>query len=100
MSTDTKLSKAKLSKIIKSGRFLGALLSKFAGPLMKVAVSLAQNVLGSIVINFCNKWCCSKQNTSKICCKSRKRNHLVISNEDMDDISQNDKIVRKFRCIN
>ena len=38
MSTDIKL-----SKIIQSGGFLGSLLSKLAGPLMKVAVPLAKN---------------------------------------------------------
>ena len=38
MLTNIKLSKAKLSKIIQSRRFLGALLGKLAGPLMKVAV--------------------------------------------------------------
>ena len=41
MSTDIKLSIAKISKIIQSGEFLGSLLSKIAGPLMKVAVPLA-----------------------------------------------------------
>ena len=39
ISTELKLSKAQISKIIQSGRFLGSLLSKLAGPLMKVAVS-------------------------------------------------------------
>ena len=38
MSTGIKLSKAQLSKIIQSGGFLGALLGKFADPLMKVMV--------------------------------------------------------------
>ena len=38
MSTDIKLSKAQISKIIQSGGFLGSLLSKLPGPLMKVAV--------------------------------------------------------------
>ena len=42
MSTDIKLSKAHISKIIQSGGFLGSLLSKLAGPLMKVAVPLAK----------------------------------------------------------
>ena len=42
MPTDLKLSKAQISKIIQSGRFLGSLLSKLAGPLMKVAVLLAK----------------------------------------------------------
>ena len=45
MSTDIKLSKAQISKIIQSGGFLGSLLSKLAGPLMKVAVPLAKNIL-------------------------------------------------------
>ena len=45
MSTGVKLSKAQISKIIQSGRFLGLLLSKLAGPLMKVAISLVKNVL-------------------------------------------------------
>ena len=37
MSTDLKLSKAQISKIIQSGGFLGSLLSKLAGPLIKIA---------------------------------------------------------------
>ena len=40
-STDLKLSKAQISKIIQSEGFLGSLLSKLAGPLMKVAIPLA-----------------------------------------------------------
>ena len=43
--TDIKLSKTQIKKIIQSGGFLGKLLSKLAGPLMKVALSLAKNVL-------------------------------------------------------
>ena len=38
-AADIKLSKAQVSKITQSGGFLGALLSKIAGPLMKVAVT-------------------------------------------------------------
>ena len=44
MSTDIKLSKAQIFKIIQSGGFLGALLSKIVGPLMKAAVSFAKKV--------------------------------------------------------
>ena len=36
------MSKAEVSKIIQSGGFLGSLLNKIAGPLMKVAVPLAK----------------------------------------------------------
>ena len=45
MSTDIKLSKAQITKIIQSGGFLGSLLSKLAGPLMKIATPLAKNIL-------------------------------------------------------
>ena len=50
MSTDVKLSKAQISKIIRSGGFLGSLVSKLAGPLMKVAVPLANNILALLGI--------------------------------------------------
>ena len=50
MSTDIKLSKAQISKIIQSGGFLGSLLSKLAGPLMEVAIPLAKNVLAPLGI--------------------------------------------------
>ena len=50
MSTDLKISKVQMSKIIQSGGFLGSLLSKLAGPLMKVAIPIAKNVLVSLGI--------------------------------------------------
>ena len=50
MSTDIKLSSAQISKIIQSDRFLGSLLSKMTGPLMKVAVPLARNILAPLEI--------------------------------------------------
>ena len=48
MSMDVKLSKAQLPKIIQSGGFLGVLLCKLAGSLMKVGVLLAKNILGPL----------------------------------------------------
>ena len=50
MSTDLKVSKAQISKIIQSGGFLGSLLSKLAGPLMKVVVPLAKNILAPLAV--------------------------------------------------
>ena len=47
-ATDIKLSKAQIKKIIQSGGFLGKLLSKLAGLLMKVALPLAKNVLAPL----------------------------------------------------
>ena len=45
LATNIKLSKAQIKKLIQSKRFLGKLLSKLAGPLMKVALPLAKIVL-------------------------------------------------------
>ena len=50
MSTDIKLSKTQIAKITQSGGFLGSLLSKITGPLMKVAVPLAKNILAPLGI--------------------------------------------------
>ena len=50
MSTDTKLSNAQILKIIQSGGFLGSLLSKLAGPFMKVTVPSAKNILPALGI--------------------------------------------------
>ena len=47
-STDIKLSKTQLSKMIQSGGFLGNLLGKSADPLMKVVMPLAKNVLAPV----------------------------------------------------
>ena len=42
------MSKAQIKKIIMSGGNLGALLSKFAGPLMKIAKPLVTKVLPTL----------------------------------------------------
>ena len=48
ISTDLKLSGPQIFKIIQSGGFLGSLLSKSAGLLMKVTLPLAKNVLAPL----------------------------------------------------
>ena len=48
LTTDIKLSKAQIKKLIQSGGYLGKLLSKLEGPLMKVALPLAKNVLAPL----------------------------------------------------
>ena len=48
MSTDLQLSKAQISKISQSEGFLRSLLSKLAGPLMKLAITLVKNVLAPL----------------------------------------------------
>ena len=48
LATDIKLSKAQIKKLLQSGGFLGKLLSKLAGPLKKVVLPLAKNVLAPL----------------------------------------------------
>ena len=48
--TDIKLSNSQISKITQSRGFLGSLLRKLAGPLMKVAVPFAKNILSPLGI--------------------------------------------------
>ena len=50
MSTDMKLSKDQISKLIQSWGFLRLKLSKLAAPLMKVIVPLAKNILAPLRI--------------------------------------------------
>ena len=83
MSTDLKLSKAQIFKIIQSGGFLGSLLSKLAGLLMKVAIPWAKNVLALLGVTAA---------ASAIDARIQKKVHgsgaatLIISNEEMNDI--------------
>ena len=85
MSTDVKLSEAQISKIIQTGGFLGLLLSKKAGPSMKVAVPVAKHILPPLGITAA---------ASAIGAGIQKKIHgsgaktLIISNKEMDDIKQ------------
>ena len=53
MSTDIKLPKTQISKIIQFGGFLGSLLRTVAGPLMKVEVLVVKPHFSSIRNNSC-----------------------------------------------
>ena len=82
LATDIKLSKAQIKKIIQSGGFLGKLLSKLAGSLMKVAMPLAKNVLAPLGLTAA---------MSAIDGSIQKKIHgsgikLIIEEEDMKDI--------------
>ena len=81
-ATDVKLSKAQIKKIIQSGGFLGKLLRKLAGPLMKVALPLAKNVLAPSGLTAA---------MSAIDGSIQKKIHgsevkLIIEQEDMNDL--------------
>ena len=98
MSAEIKLSKAQISKIKQSDRFLGSLLSKLEGPLMKVAVPLARNILAPLGIT-----AAASAIDSGIQKKKLKKIHgsgtttLIISNEEMHDIM---KIVQALEDSN
>ena len=82
LATYIKLSKAQIKKIIQSGGFLGKLLSKLAGPLMKVALPLAKNVLAPLGLTAA---------MSATDGSIQKKIHgsgvkLIIEQEDMNDI--------------
>ena len=83
MSTDIKLSKAQISKIIQSGGFLGSLLSKIAGPLMKVAVPLVKNILTPLGITAADP-AIDAGILKKI--NGSGTTTLIILNEEMNDI--------------
>ena len=89
-ATDIKLSKAQIKKIIQSGGFLGKLLSKLAGPLMKVAMPLAKNVLAPLGLTAA---------MSAIDGSIQKKIHgsgvkLIIEQEDINDIM---KIIKALK---
>ena len=84
MATDIKLNKAQIKKLVQSGGFLGKLLSKLAGPLMKVAMPLAINVLAPLGLT---------ASMSAIDGSIKKKIHgsgvkLIIEQEDMNDITK------------
>ena len=89
-SIDIKLSKTQLSKMIQSGGILGNLSGKLAGPLMKVAVPLAKNVLASLGISAAMS--AIDGNIKKKMLGSGTTT-LIISNDEVNDIL---KIVKSF----
>ena len=96
MSTDLKLSKAQVSKIIQSGGFLGSLLNTLAGPLMKIAVPLAKNLLAPVGIT-----AAASAIDAEIQTKKKKKymdpGQQLISNEEINDIM---KIVQALEDSN
>ena len=82
-SIDIKLSKTQLSKMIQSGGFSGILLGKLAGPLMKVAMSLAKNVLAPLGLSAAMS---AIDGSIKKKMLGSGATSLIITNDEMDDI--------------
>ena len=95
LATDIKLSKAQIKKLIQSGGFLGKLLSKLAGPLMKVAMPLAKNVFAPLGLTAA---------MSAIDGSIQKKIHgsglkLIIEQEDMNDIMKIIEALENFGIL-
>ena len=82
-STDIKLSKTQLSKMMQSGGFLKNLLGKLAGPLMKVAMPLAKNVLALLGLSAAMS---AIDGSIKKKMLGSGTTTLIISNDEMDEI--------------
>ena len=96
ISTDIKLCKTQISRIIQFGGFLVSLLSKLAGPLIKVAVPLAKNILAPLGI------------TAAMCAidgSTQKKIHgsgtttLIISKKEMNDILKISKTLKDSNVL-
>ena len=82
IASNIKLSRAQIKKLMQSGGFLGTLLSKLVGPLMKVAMPLAKNGLAPLSLTAA---------MSAIDGSIQKKIHgsgikLIIEQNDMNDI--------------
>ena len=94
ISTDVKLSKTQLSKMTQSGGFLGNLLGKLAGPLMKVVIPLVKNVLAPLGLSAAMS---AIDGSIKKKILGSGTTTLIISNDEMDDIL---KIVKSLEDSN
>ena len=79
-ATDIKLSKAQIKKMIQSGGFLGKLLSKLGGPLMKIALPLGLTAAMSAIDGSIQKKIHGSGATKGAGVE------LIIEQEDMKDI--------------
>ena len=95
-SIEIKLSKTQLSKMIQSGGFLGKLLGKLAGPLMKVAMPLAKNVLALLGLTAAMS---AIDGSIKKKILGSGTTTLIISNDEMDDILKIVKSLENFGVL-
>ena len=82
--------------MIQSGGFLGNLLGKLAGPLMKVAMPLAKNVLAPLRLSAAMS-VIDGSIKKKMLGSGAKT--LIISNDEMDDILKIVKSLEKFGVL-
>ena len=85
MSTDIKLSKAQINKLIKSGGALGSILARFSPKLIKPALSLGKNILAPLGLS------AAMSATDAVIDKKIHRHGtktIKFSNKDLDDMTK------------
>ena len=95
-SINIKLSKTQLSKMIQSRGLLGNLLGKLAGPLMKVAMPFAKNVLAPLGLSAAMS---AIDGSIKKKMLGSGTTTLIISNDEMNDIIKIVKSLEDFGVI-
>ena len=86
------MSKTQIFKIIRSGGFLGSLLSTLAGPVTKVTIPLAKNILAPLGITAAALAIQKKIHGSGTAI-------LIISNEEMNDIMKIDQALEDSNIL-
>ena len=94
-SIDIKLSKTQLSKMIQSGGFLDKLL----GPLMKVAMPLAKNVLAPLGLSAAMSAIDGSIKKKMLGSGATKGAEITTSNDEMDDILKIVKSLENFGVL-
>ena len=85
MSTDIKLSKAQINKLIKSGGALGLILARFLPKLIKSALSLGKNILAPLGVS-------AAMSATDAAIQKKVHGYGIktvkFSNKDLDDITK------------
>ena len=99
MSSDIKLSKAQINKIIKEGGILGRLLMNFLPKLIKPAISIGKNILAplglSAAMSATDAAIQKKMYGSGDMENSENFTTLIISNNKLNDLIKNYYSIRK-----
>ena len=86
MSTDIKLSKAQINKLIKSGGALGSILARFLPKLIKPAISLGKNLLAPLGLSAAMSATDAAIQKKKMYGLGTKT--IQFSNKDLDDVTK------------
>ena len=91
MSTDIKLSKAQINKLIKEGGALGSILARFLPNLIKPAISLGNNILAPLGLSTAAMSGTDGAIQEKVHGYGTKA--VILSNKDLDDMTKIVKVL-------